>query len=246
MAYWGLNTQTAVTQAGMGFGASGGSPAHVYLGFGGVVAGDPIRFFVSDPVASQGINTTTGYTVGKWHHACGVSAAVNDRRVYIDGGSKGTGAANLATAWTMDLLAVGARYVSTAYSMYFDGAIADAAIWNVALTDAEVFRLSRGVSPLLIRRKSLVFYAPLLSGGAAVERDTVGKFHLSHSGAPTWVGHPPLKYPRLIRAERHYPRGAAGGTAALTGTATASMTENDVVAGGKVITITLTGDTWVP
>lgn len=34
-------------------------------------------------------------------------------------------------------------------------------------------------------------------------------------------------------------------SAALTGTATASITEADVVAGGKTIIITLTGDTWV-
>jgi hypothetical protein len=33
--------------------------------------------------------------------------------------------------------------------------------------------------------------------------------------------------------------------AALTGTATASITEADIVAGGKTIIITLTGDTWV-
>jgi len=36
-----------------------------------------------------------------------------------------------------------------------------------------------------------------------------------------------------------------GGTAAITGTATASITKADIVAGGKTIIITLTGDTWV-
>jgi hypothetical protein len=34
-------------------------------------------------------------------------------------------------------------------------------------------------------------------------------------------------------------------TAALTGTATAGINETDIVAGGKTIIITLTGDTWV-
>ncbi len=34
-------------------------------------------------------------------------------------------------------------------------------------------------------------------------------------------------------------------TAAVTGTATVSITENDIVAGGKTIIITLTDDTWV-
>ncbi|MDD5406989.1 MAG: hypothetical protein PHE73_08645 [Sulfurovaceae bacterium] len=36
-----------------------------------------------------------------------------------------------------------------------------------------------------------------------------------------------------------------GRTIALTGTATASITEADIVAGGKTIILTLTGDTWV-
>lgn len=36
-----------------------------------------------------------------------------------------------------------------------------------------------------------------------------------------------------------------GATAAITGTVTASITEADVVTGGKTIIITLTGDTWI-
>ena len=36
-----------------------------------------------------------------------------------------------------------------------------------------------------------------------------------------------------------------GGTAALTGTVTASITEADIVAGGKTAIITLTGDTFI-
>ena len=39
--------------------------------------------------------------------------------------------------------------------------------------------------------------------------------------------------------------GGVTATAAVTGTATASITETDVVAGGKTIIITLTGDTWI-
>ena len=38
---------------------------------------------------------------------------------------------------------------------------------------------------------------------------------------------------------------SSGKSAAITGTATASITETDIVAGGKTIIITLTNDTWV-
>jgi hypothetical protein len=37
----------------------------------------------------------------------------------------------------------------------------------------------------------------------------------------------------------------SGASAALTGTATASITEVDIVTGGKTIILTLTGDTWI-
>ena len=39
--------------------------------------------------------------------------------------------------------------------------------------------------------------------------------------------------------------GTAGKSAAITGTITASVTEADIVDGGKTIIITLTGDTWI-
>ena len=45
-----------------------------------------------------------------------------------------------------------------------------------------------------------------------------------------------LAYPNLTPASV---------TAALTGTATASITEADIVTGGKTTIITLTGDTWI-
>jgi hypothetical protein len=42
-----------------------------------------------------------------------------------------------------------------------------------------------------------------------------------------------------------YQDGLVGRAAAVTGTATASITETDIVTGGKTIIITLTGDTWI-
>lgn len=55
----------------------------------------------------------------------------------------------------------------------------------------------------------------------------------------------------MARYGRAYPtravlsRRIAAATAAITGTATASITETDVVTGGKTIIITLTNDEWV-
>ena len=46
-------------------------------------------------------------------------------------------------------------------------------------------------------------------------------------------------------AGRHLLLLIGGATAAVTGTAIASITETDVVTGGKTIIITLKGDTWI-
>lgn len=56
-----------------------------------------------------------------------------------------------------------------------------------------------------------------------------------------------MSFPQLrsifFKADHGQPSNAA--SAAISGTATASITEADVVAGGKTIIITLTNDTWV-
>ena len=47
------------------------------------------------------------------------------------------------------------------------------------------------------------------------------------------------------KSRRFYSVPAAGTTAAITGTATGTIDEADIVTGGKTILITLTGDTWI-
>ena len=73
-----------------------------------------------------------------------------------------------------------------------DGRIAEAAIWNVELTDAEVAILGKGFSPPFIRPESLVFYAPLIRDE---DDDRVGGLSLTAYNTPTIASHPPIIYP---------------------------------------------------
>lgn len=50
----------------------------------------------------------------------------------------------------------------------------------------------------------------------------------------------------LLKPRRPLARGGLGQSAALSGTVTAAITEADIVAGGKTIVLTLSGDTFVP
>lgn len=127
----------------------------------GNVTGDPVGFFTRAGGTGQNVVTTTGYSVSTWHHACCVGTSATSRAVFIDGGSKGTGATSLTPAG-IDRIAIGRRLYTTSPDGPCDGRIAEAAVWDIALSDAEVALLAAPVSPVMVRPESLVFYAPLI------------------------------------------------------------------------------------
>ena len=128
------------------------------LNASGVQAGDPVRAYATTGVGAFAV-TTTGYTASTWHHAAGVFTSSTDRAAFIDGGSKGTATDDL-TPTGLDRTAI-AVLDRLSPASYVDGEIAEAAIWDAALTDGEVASLAAGYSPLLIRPTSLKAYWPL-------------------------------------------------------------------------------------
>jgi hypothetical protein len=58
---------------------------------------------------------------------------------------------------------LGARVTNSGTFRSYSGCISDVAIWNVALTDAEMAAMAGGISPRLIRPRNIVFYAPLIT-----------------------------------------------------------------------------------
>jgi hypothetical protein len=69
---------------------------------------------------------------------------------------------------------------------YHNGLAAEAAVWNVALSDAEVVSLSKGFKPYRIRPQSLVFYAPLIRE----LHDVRGGRNLTNNNSATVANHP--------------------------------------------------------
>lgn len=179
---------------------------------------------VGDPISANvnGINaaiSTTGITVGTWHHACGIWASATDRRAFIDGGSKGTNTNNATFPIGTDSTDVGARLQSTIIA-FFNGRIAEAAIWSVALTDDEVAQLSRGVSPLRIQSQSLVAYWPLYGNGSPEPDYGGGVNNLTLTGSPPQADHsprtqPPFGHARAWSGAFTAPPPPAGGGAVL-------------------------------
>ena len=137
--------------------------------------------------------TSAGTSAGVWTHACAVFAAADSRAAYINGGSKGTNTDSRTPAGINRTL-LGARYLTGSKSLFLDGDLAEAAIWNVALDDAEVATLAAGVSPLGVRPSGLVAYWPLI-GTTSPEIDIRGRTELTLNNTPTQAAHPRIFYP---------------------------------------------------
>lgn len=141
--------------------------------------------------ASVNANAAAGaaITLNQWHHVCGVYTNNSSRACFLDGANKGTNATAVTPA-SLDTTAIGATYFSGVLQVPADGDVAEVAMWNAALTDAEVALLASGVSPMTVRPASLIAYWPI-TGRVSPEISFVGEFPMTLNGAPVQSQHPP-------------------------------------------------------
>ena len=144
-----------------------------------------------------GSAVTGNYAANTWHHVCGVFLATNDRSVFLDGINKGTNVTEVLGA-ASNSAAIG-RCGDQTPSDYLCGAVAEAAIWNTALSQSEANSLAKGYSPPQIRPESLVAYWPLGGFYGQGDRDLLGRYDMTAHNAPSWADHPPLVYPSRPR-----------------------------------------------
>lgn len=117
-------------------------------------AGDPVIAHLFCPEGNFRAATTTGITTNTWHHGVAVFAAWDDRRAYIDGGSKGTDAGSSAGI-TLDNTHISITADSTPVGN-MNGDVAEVAIWKSILTDLDAWLLFMGVPPWEIQPANLV------------------------------------------------------------------------------------------
>lgn len=153
-------------------------------------------------VATGGVisSSATGMTANTWGHAAAVFASATSRTAYRNGVA-GTPETTSCTPSTIDTMGVAAQYLNPSWTGFCNGRIADIGIWNVALTVNEIAALARGVSPLRIRRLSLIAYLPL-HGFASPEPDFIGARSLTLVNSPTRANHSPTISPILTMARR--------------------------------------------
>ena len=128
-----------------------------------------------------------------WYHVAGV-LEYSDRALYVNGVSEATNSDNTS----LDMSGADNFYIGRDRTgRYWDGAIAEAAAYNAALSAGEIASLAAGFSPLLVRPDALIGYWPLGGAYSANDADTdiVGGHALTDSGSPTGEDHPPIFYP---------------------------------------------------
>lgn len=143
-------------------------------------------------VEAGGTNTTAAstaiVTAGAWNAACVIFTSATARAAYVAGTNKGTDTAN-KTPSGLNTTTIG----DGGGAAFANGSIAEVALWNIALTDAEVLLLAAGISPLLIHPEALVGYWPLLHGYSP-EIDLIKGNNLTLSNTPTVTDHPSICY----------------------------------------------------
>jgi hypothetical protein len=143
---------------------------------------------------ASGFSSSTGtVSANTWHHGAAVFTSATSRTAYLDGVAGTPETTNVAIAG-MDRTNIGARY-NTTIGAYMNGDLAEAAMWNVALTAGEIASLAKGLAPIAVRIDSLVAYWPLI-GRASPEYDVVGGFAMTLTNTPTTGAHPRIYYPR--------------------------------------------------
>jgi len=135
--------------------------------------------------------TTATFSADQWHHAAAVYVSSSQRHVYLDGANKGSSTVT-AVPSGQDTTSIGHIVFSTP-SGFFAGDIAEAAIWNTALSDAEIAILGSGFSPLCLthRLPNLVLYQDLIR---PLDRPGIGPV-LTASGGTASADHPRIIYP---------------------------------------------------
>ena len=142
--------------------------------------------------AGSSANAIHGTTLstGTWYHGCGVWTAIDNRDIFLNGGTPVNNTTSKEPTG-VNVLRVGREGRSTSTKMW-TGDICYPAMWDVALLQDEVDALASGAHPTMIRPDRLVYFLPLETVSIF---DPLGNVW-TENGTPVESGDcPPVFYP---------------------------------------------------
>lgn len=182
--YWNLGSASPGTQVIASICTNAGVPRWSSFIFNAATGDDNIQ---AQSVNSGGNNESliNPYTIpAGWNHICGVFTSDTSRQCFANGTSATLNTTSRSVSG-VNRLVIGARW-NTTLGGYFNGRLAEIAVWNAALNTDEVNSLRRGITAAKIRPESLAFYAPMLRDA----KDIVGGADLTITGATASPEHP--------------------------------------------------------
>lgn len=145
--------------------------------------------------ATVGEINVTGLTANNWHHQAFVSSGDASRYSFRDA-TKSTQNTTSVAPNSYGLTRIGGRAQSGGTpNDLWDGKLAHVAVWNIALTDAQITLLAKGANPLDIAPDNLVAYWPL-AGTASPEPDDKNNYDMTVNGATADTGDNPTLWPQ--------------------------------------------------
>lgn len=147
----------------------------------------------SRDTASSGATSTNGLTAGVWGHACGVEASSASRSVYGNGGGKATDTTTVNMT-SLDRTAIGAiaRTSPGASGNFANGILGEVAVWDVALTDAQILALANRANPWSINPDHIIMYVPVWGEDSPEKDFSKNRRSFSLNGTIAKAQHPPV------------------------------------------------------
>ncbi len=193
----------------------------------GTTAGDPVRAqSVAAGTVRNAVTTTALSWAGVWQHACGVFASSTSRSAFLNGAGKGSNV-QTSTPAGLNALWLGRQPDGGAP---FDGRLGHVAVWNIALSDADVAALAAGDNPLTIQPANLIRYWPLEDDAVCVITGEV----LTLSGATFDAADNPPVDPPAGGGPQVAVTDTAGAGEQVVGVRGSSSSSSDTAAAGEL------------
>ncbi|RKY69318.1 MAG: hypothetical protein DRQ02_01275 [Candidatus Latescibacterota bacterium] len=133
---------------------------------------------------------TNTLSYGTWYLCVATFISSSSRACSVDGANRGTNTTSV-TPSGLDSVSIG-RYGDSSPGNYFNGKVAEVAVWDTNLSIAETQVLAARFSPLFVRPQNLVSYWSLIRDE---DQDRVGGYDMTAYNTPSIATHPPIIYP---------------------------------------------------
>lgn len=119
---------------------------------------------VADTGAANASTSTNTISANRWHHCAGMFRSSTFRQAFLDGTAATSNTTSRTVPTGANSLSIATSFVA-ATPQFFDGLMADVAIWSADLAPSEILSLSKGVPASFIRPSELRFHYSFMGRG---------------------------------------------------------------------------------